>query len=167
MYLKITNKAENHNNLQYHDGLIQDILPFQKKGSCVPGGIYFSDEKHILEFLNYGVYIREVQIPEDADFVEDPSGNKYRASKIILKERKDLRELNTWKWLVQNGVDIHANNNFALIELSEVEDDEFSQLIYKNIRNKKCTDKNADIRHLEYLVLNGKRFKFLHISRNS
>ena len=44
MYLKITNEAENHNGLQYHDGLIQDILPFKKEGSCVPGGIYFSDE---------------------------------------------------------------------------------------------------------------------------
>ena len=72
MYFKITNTEENHNGLQYHTGLVEDILPFQKEGSCVPGGIYFSDEKHILDFLNYGFWIREVNVPEDAEIVEDP-----------------------------------------------------------------------------------------------
>jgi hypothetical protein len=42
MYLKITNEAELNNNLKYHDGLVEDIIPFRKKGSCVPGGIYFT-----------------------------------------------------------------------------------------------------------------------------
>jgi len=116
MYFKITNAEENHNGLQYHTGLVEDILPFQEEeeGSCVPGGIYFTDEKHIFKFLNYGIYIREVQIPEDAQFVKDPQGDKWRASKIILGERKDLRELSTWKLLISLGADIHEENDYAL-----------------------------------------------------
>ena len=114
MYFKITNESENHHGLQYHDGLIEDILPFQKEGSCVPGGIYFTLVKYIPRFLNYGIWIREVQIPEDAKMVQDPEGEKWRASKVILGSRKDLREVETWKYLVQQGVDIHADNDLVL-----------------------------------------------------
>jgi hypothetical protein len=115
MYLKITNEAEIHNNLQYHDGLVEDILPFQPEGSCVPGGIYFTTTEHICEFLNYGVWIREITIPEDAQMVQDPDENKWRASKVILSPRRDLREVETWKWLIEIGVNIHAPHDFAFI----------------------------------------------------
>ena len=47
MYLKITNKEENHYGLGYHDGLVEDIIPFQPEGSCVPGGIYFTTPEYI------------------------------------------------------------------------------------------------------------------------
>jgi hypothetical protein len=108
MYLKITNEAEIHNNLQYHDGLVKDILPFEPEGSCVSGGIYFTTPEHICEFLYYGVWIREVTIPEDAQIVQDPEGEKWRADKVVLSPRRDLREVETWKWLVEIGADIHA-----------------------------------------------------------
>jgi hypothetical protein len=114
MYLKITNKDENHNNLQYHDGLIEDILPFKPKGSCVPGGIYFTTSKYICGFLDYGIWIREVTIPEDAQMVMDPEGDKWRANKVVLSPRKDLREVETWKWLEEIGVDLHSYDDYAL-----------------------------------------------------
>jgi hypothetical protein len=37
MFFKITNSSENHNGLQYKDGLIIDHLPFADTGSCVKG----------------------------------------------------------------------------------------------------------------------------------
>jgi hypothetical protein len=40
MYLKVTNSAENHNGLQYMDGLNVDPVPFAKEGSCCAGGGY-------------------------------------------------------------------------------------------------------------------------------
>jgi len=122
-YYKITNESENHNNLQYQDGLVEDILPFNPKGSCCPGGIYFSDEKNILDFLDYGVFIREVTIPNDTQMVKNPEGNKmvknpegnkWRASKVFLHPRKDLREGSTWKFLIESGIDIHAGDDDAL-----------------------------------------------------
>jgi hypothetical protein len=113
-YLKITNELENHKGLQYNNGLIEDILPFAKEGSCVPGGIYFSDEKNICRYVGYGPWIREVTIPEDAEMVEDPQGGKWRASKVILGERRSLSEPSTWEWLISLGLDIHANSEHAL-----------------------------------------------------
>jgi hypothetical protein len=107
MYLKITNFKECHHGLQYHDGLNIDPLPFAKKGSCVPGGIYFTTPEYICFFIEMGPYVREVTIPEDAEMVRDPDGNKWRASKIILGPRKYLGDVNTWKWLVENGVDVN------------------------------------------------------------
>jgi hypothetical protein len=113
-YYKITNESEIHNGLQYQDGLVEDILSFAQEGSCCPGGIYFSDEKNILEFLNYGVFIREIEIPNDAQMVKDPRGGKWRASKVFLHPRKDLRDVSTWKFLIESGIDIHAKDDEAL-----------------------------------------------------
>jgi hypothetical protein len=117
MYLKITNSSEKHFGLQYHDGLNIDPLPFAKEGSCVPGGIYFTTPEYIYDFLEGGTYVREVTIPEDAEMVKDPAGEKWRASKVILGTRKPLGEVATWKWLGDCGVDIH--NNYFLREACE------------------------------------------------
>jgi hypothetical protein len=115
MYLKITNKNENHNGLQYHTGLVADIIPFKKEGSCVAGGIYYTTPEFICNFLNYGPWLREVTIPEDAEFVQDPSGDKWRSNKVILGERKDLSKVETWKYLVEEcHADIHFENEYAL-----------------------------------------------------
>jgi hypothetical protein len=69
------------------------------------GGIYFTIPKNIHCFLNIGIYIREVTIPEGAEMVEDHG--KWRASKVILGERRDLGEIGTWGWLVENGVNVN------------------------------------------------------------
>jgi hypothetical protein len=114
MYFKITNEAENHHGLQYHDGLVEDNLPFKREGSCVPGGIYFADLEYIPYYFEYGVYIREVTIPPDAEFVKDPSGSKYRSSKVILGPRKHLKDISTWKYLIGLGLEIDFYNDFLL-----------------------------------------------------
>jgi hypothetical protein len=114
MYLKITNLEELHHGLQYHDGLVIDPVPFEREGTCCPGGIYFTTPEFICNFLNYGPWIREVTIPEDAEMVQDPEGDKWRASKVILSSRKDLREVETWKWLIECGIDIHDDNEYVV-----------------------------------------------------
>jgi hypothetical protein len=117
MYLKITNKEELHHGLQYHDGLVKDFRKFRKTGTCT-GGIYFTTPEFICNFLDYGPWIREVKIPEDAEMIPDPSliGDKWRASKVILSPRKRLSEVATWKWLIESGVDIHAGNDYTLLK---------------------------------------------------
>jgi predicted small metal-binding protein len=114
MYLKILKGKENHNGLQYHTGLVKDILPFEPEGSCVSGGIYFTTPKHICKFLGYGVWVREVTIPNRARMVQDPEGDKWRANKVVLGTRKHLGKVDTWKWLIKNGTDIHADCDFPL-----------------------------------------------------
>jgi len=95
-YLKITNAEENHYGLQYHDGLVEDIVPFSTEGSCCRGGIYFTTPEYICNFLKYGVNVREVTVPEGALMVKDPLGGKYRASAVILEPKRNLSEVGTW-----------------------------------------------------------------------
>jgi hypothetical protein len=109
MYLKITNAEENHYGLQYHDGLNVDPVPFDKEGSCCPGGIYFTTPEYICNFLQMGCYIREVMVPEDAEMVKDPGGNKWRSPKVMLGPRKELWNVDTWKWLLEIIIDTGIN----------------------------------------------------------
>ena len=102
-YLKITNEEENHDGLQYHDGLVEDIVPFASEGSCCVGGIYFTTPEYTCNYLYCGVNVREVTIPEDAQMVKDPQGDKWRSSAVILGPKKSLSEASTWEWLVSLG----------------------------------------------------------------
>jgi hypothetical protein len=114
-YFKIFNEEDNHHGFQYVDGLNIDSIPFNDNPnkSCVEGGLYFTDAEHICEFLQYGNYIREVTLPDDAKVVKD--GNKWRADTLFLNERKDLIKVKTWEWMIDQGINIHADNDLALI----------------------------------------------------
>ena len=100
-YFKITNIKENHNGFQYYDGLNVLIDKFNNNPSqsCVKGGLYFTTKEFIHEFYDYGDYLRVIELPTtDLDFkmVKDPQGDKYRANKIILKERYSLADIETY-----------------------------------------------------------------------
>lgn len=112
MYFKITNEKENHRGLQYRDGLVKDINDFNNdpKYSCCKGGIYFSDEKNILKFAGYGVWIRQVDIPEDAQWLKDRDGDKWRADKLFFHPRKDLFTVETIQWLMDIGFDVNEHS---------------------------------------------------------
>lgn len=116
MYLKITNEQENHHGLQYQDGVVMDILPFNDnpKHSCCAGGIYFSDIKNILLYCGYGVWVREVEIPEGTRWIPDPNGRKWRAEKLFFHPRKELWTVETFQWLIDNGADLHIDQECIL-----------------------------------------------------
>jgi hypothetical protein len=105
-YYKITNKEENHNGLQYHDGINEDICPFNPSGDCIPGGIYFAS-RDILAFINYGYWIREV-MPLSEIYENPGSPKKYKAHKVKLDPRRKI-DLNIIKELIEEGADIHEN----------------------------------------------------------
>ena len=96
-YFKITNEKECHYGYQYHDGLNILDRPFESNGSCVEGGLYFTDLKNLSRFYKFGIWLREITIPDDALMVEDPSGGKWRADRIILGERYPLYNIGTIK----------------------------------------------------------------------
>ena len=96
-FYKITNEKECHHGFQYHDGLnVLDKL-FEPTGTCVEGGLYFSDEDNIHKFLDYGCWLRVITIPEDAQMVKDPEGDKWRADKIILGNKYEILNIETLK----------------------------------------------------------------------
>jgi len=72
----------------------------------------FTTPKHICKFLWAGIWLREVTIPEDAK-VSFGSNKHHKANKVIIGRRWDLRKIETWKWLVSIGADIHVGNDVA------------------------------------------------------
>ena len=115
-YYKIFNAEEKHHGFQYHDGLNVDTIPFNSnpKSSCCKGGLYFTTIEHICNFSDYGCYLREVEVPKGVKIIRDPEGDKYRAHSLFLHERKDLNDVETWKFLVEQGANIHADKDSAL-----------------------------------------------------
>ena len=104
----------NHNGFKYQEGLNIDTIPFDPTGTCRPGGLYYSSED-IFAFLDYGDYIAEVEIPEDAQVYEDPSRSirKWKADKIILKERKVITERILLD-LIEEGASVNVRCNYIL-----------------------------------------------------
>ena len=59
--------------------------------------------------------MREITLPEnDNDFkmVKDEE-NKWRANKIIFGQKHNLNNVDTWKYLMKQGANIHANDDYA------------------------------------------------------
>ena len=114
MYFKITNANEKHHGFQYVDGLNILVGNFNDdpNQSCCIGGLYFTDSANIFNFFDYGVYLREIFLPEsDPKFRMVKDGrDKYRANMIILGKRYELTNADTFKYLIEKG----ANKNDAL-----------------------------------------------------
>ena len=122
MYFKIINKEKNHRGFQYELGLNVLKEKFNEEGSCVPGGLYFTDVKNIFRFLGYGTYVSKITLPvNDKEFkmVKDPEGDKYRANMIIIENFMPLSDVNTFKYLVEIGCDIHVDHEYALRRASK------------------------------------------------
>ena len=99
---KVIRKDMTHNGFKYQRGLNVDTKPFNPNGSCVAGGLYFfTDLKDLPNWLDYGDYLWEVQVPEGAQCVQD--GNKYRADKLILVKRHSLASKNIWKQIAKHA----------------------------------------------------------------
>jgi hypothetical protein len=121
LFFKITNTEENHNGFQYVDGLNILDKEFEEEGSCVEGGLYFTDIEHIFDFLDYGINLREIILPfNDPNFKCVNDGpNKWRANMIILGKKYDLTNVDTFKYLISLEADVGTNNNFAIGWASE------------------------------------------------
>jgi hypothetical protein len=164
-YFKIFNETDNHNGFQYVDGLNIDDNPYNDdpNKSCVKGGFYFSDAEHICEFLHFGDYVREVTIPADAKMVKDPDGNKWRADKLFLHERKDLSKVETWKWMIDQGINIHIESFYSLRYSIECGNFEVIKFLVENGADIQvfenyafiCACYNGYIDIVKYLVENG------------
>lgn len=97
-YYKVTNAIECHNGYKYRDGLniLNSGFDDNPEHSCVHGRLYFTDYEHLPMFLEYGMYIREVKIPEDARVVKDGT-DKWGADRLILERKYHIySEFDKW-----------------------------------------------------------------------
>lgn len=106
-YYKITNAKEKHHGYQYKEGL--NILDCKfdndKTNECSDGGLYFSDAKNILNFLDFGVNLREIYLPTSDKKLKylKSDNDKWRANRIILGKKYSLSKTKTIKMLIKNG----------------------------------------------------------------
>ncbi len=98
-FVKLTNQIEIHNKFKFKDGLNVDTIPFNPKGSCQPGGLYFTEINKMCLWLQYNCkymyYCRVVTIPNDARvYIEK---DKLKADKFILDKRTPIYGLTLWE----------------------------------------------------------------------
>lgn len=94
---KITNNKEIHYNLVYSDGLVCDILEFNPTSLCSSGGLYISNFDLLPKYFKYGIYLRDIIIPDDALVYVEPYS--FKCNKIILKNRRLIKELDWWNYI--------------------------------------------------------------------
>ena len=162
-FYKITNEQELHNGLQYKTGLNIDPIPFNPNGSCLKGGIYYTTAEHILEFLDYGPWIREVTIPVDAQTYKDPKGDKWKSDKVILGDRRKWCTVAVMKELIKEGADIGAEDQYSIVFSSSSGNLEVVKYLVENGANIHVSNdmsfrsaaRNGHLSVVKYLVENG------------
>jgi len=108
-YWKIIGK--NKGDFPYHLGvnsLAETGETFNAAPNCTPGGLYFTDIEHILEYLAYGDKMCQLTIPPDAQVVAVDT--KFKADKIEILELQPL----DIPFLVERGANIHTDDDYPL-----------------------------------------------------
>jgi hypothetical protein len=83
-FVKLLNNEKKHYDFQYKIGLNEDTIQFNPKGTCLPGGLYFTTYEHIEKFIGLGMNRATIQLCEDALFYCDPEGFKWKTNKFII-----------------------------------------------------------------------------------
>jgi hypothetical protein len=93
--VKLTVKNSIHNGFKFKEGLNVDLIIFNFKSSCKPGGFYFTNRDEMSRWLIYSgkvmYWMWEVIIPDDAVVVIE-SSNKIKTDKFILENKKIITE---------------------------------------------------------------------------
>jgi hypothetical protein len=157
IFYKILVPDQNHKGFQYVDGLNILDKTFQETGSCVPGGLYYTDKDNLHNFYDYGVWIRRVKIPDYAKSVEDPDktrGRKWRSDKIILNEKYYLYAVET---IIELNLTITSYYIVQLCVYGHIDVLEWlnnAGLLVDNYIEKDCVyeaSKNGNVNVLEWL----------------
>ena len=110
---KVLSTDSIHFGFQYKHGLNVDSLPFNPRGECSKGGLYFVSLYNLSLWLNMGIYIARVTLPNDASIYTEE--NTFKADKIILDldNKVLISDFYIWKnnnWCIRminkNGVNL-------------------------------------------------------------
>ncbi len=86
---------------------------FDSSPTCGPGGLYFFCElNYIFRWLYYGNTVCELIIPAGAQVVA--VGDKFKSDSIYIEQKLDLDKIETFKYLISKGLDIHIDNDIPL-----------------------------------------------------
>jgi len=111
-------KPEGHFGMVYKEGLNTDIMPFNPKGDCQAGGLYYARED-ILAFWDSGEDLYEVTPVGDEVYKNPGYPKKWKAHAVNLKYIGKRSDPKIIQMLLDNGANVHANNDNALISAVE------------------------------------------------
>lgn len=114
---------------QYKIGMNEDVNPLVLEGSC-KAGLHFVAVQDLCGFLDYGINLATVRIPEDEAVYVDKG--KFRTHRLEIRSVLPLDEVSTWEFLVRNGADITAFDNYAVIWAAEKGYLEVMKYLHKN-----------------------------------
>lgn len=113
-YYKILREDMVMRGFKYKVGLNVDTKELKEDIYDCGAGLHFSDKDNILYFLDYGELICEVKIPEGEKVFKYGEEDKSKAHSIILGEPRDLRKVETWEWMKKECIEMHSGSEFAL-----------------------------------------------------
>lgn len=83
-FYKFLNRDKRHYDFDYKLGLNIDTKEFNASGSCKEGGLYFTTNKDILTFTEFGCHLACVTLLKDAKYYVDPEGDKFKTDKLQI-----------------------------------------------------------------------------------
>ena len=159
-YYKILSSDLTHHGFKYQEGLNIDTNPFDETPDC-GGGLFFSNAENILSFVGYGNLIAEVEVPDGTKIVQVE--DKYKAHAIVLKNIKPIWTVDTFKYFIEESINIHADNDYALIYAAK---NEYLEVVRYLIENGAdihadndwaliCAAQNGHLEVVKYLIDKG------------
>ena len=150
-----------HHGLIYKEGWNIDPLPFNPTGDCEAGGIYFSG-RDILSFLEYGKSVYEVT-NYSTPYENPGTQKKYKAHEVELKYIGEWKNVEVMKYLIENGADVHADNDVALSCSAEMGHLEVVKYLIENGADihacngcaLRCSARRGHVDIVKYLIENG------------
>lgn len=90
---------------------------FNPSFECESGGLYFTNIKNVFICFAYGNTLCIVEPMENAQIVElgdEQTGIKFKTDKLYITQVMEFWNVNTFRYLIELGADIHVANNCAL-----------------------------------------------------
>lgn len=118
-FFKILSDDMNMKGFQYHFGMNSN-----------EDGLYFTDGKNICSYLSYGNRIAIISIPENTHVTQ--MERQFRTDKIVIEKIYNLNDIDTWKMLISNDVDVHTEFDYALRWYAKVGNLEIVKFLIEN-----------------------------------
>ena len=88
-FVKVINDERKHFGFIYKEGMNIDTNKFEPSVYCA-GGLYFTKEKYVSHFIDYGSDVWDITIPDDA-LVHEFEDGEYKADKFIISSPRKIR----------------------------------------------------------------------------
>lgn len=136
-YWKVLSKDNIHNKFKFFPNKWNtDPLEYNPKGSCKPGGLYFTNTKNIFKFLDFGNGVSEVLDFRDDKgkkiLYQDPEYDyKFKAKSILIGDKK-LYSKQWLKDMVELGAVVKGNEHDIRKAFNIIDDPTFLDFLVSN-----------------------------------